>query len=280
MAEERTLVSFDWALKSILRRKDNFDILEGFLTDLLGYGVTIDELLESESNKDGESDKFNRVDLKARDDKGKEIIIEVQYNSEIDYLRRVYFGAAKSLVDDMKEGYKYAKIKKIISVNILYWQLFVGTYAVHGAARFMDLVHDNVIRLPRDEDVFAEYYFIQPKFFGDEVKTALDEWVYMFKHSKVKGEIAATNIGKVQEKLDRLKMTEKERRIYEEYQMNMVRNENTMLSQRREGKAEGIAEGQAKAKIEMAVEMLADGEPLEKIMRYTKLTKDEIESLR
>jgi len=81
---ERTLVSFDWALKSILRQNDNFDILEGFLSDLLNDNITIDELLESESNKDSERDKSNRVDLKAKDGKGKEVIIEVQYNNEPD----------------------------------------------------------------------------------------------------------------------------------------------------------------------------------------------------
>ena len=271
MSEGRTLVSFDWALKSILRQKDNFDILEGFLTDLLGYSITIEDLLESESNKDSERDKFNRVDLKAKDDKGKEIIIEVQYNSEIDYLKRIYFGTSKSLVDSMRESYRYGQVKKIISVNIVYWQLFEGTYAVKGAMQFEDLVGTNCVCPPKDEDVFAEYYFIQPKWFDDDVKTALDEWVYMFKHSKVKGEVEATNIAKVQEKLDRLQMPERERRVYEEYRMNMAINENVMLSQREEGRMEMA--------IAMALEMLSDGESVEKIMKYTKLTKDEIDNL-
>ena len=29
---ERTFISFDWALKRLLRDKANFDVLEGFLT--------------------------------------------------------------------------------------------------------------------------------------------------------------------------------------------------------------------------------------------------------
>ncbi|MCL1794729.1 MAG: hypothetical protein FWG34_12780 [Oscillospiraceae bacterium] len=41
MKKDRTLVSFDWALKSILRQKENFDILEGFLSDLLNEKITI-----------------------------------------------------------------------------------------------------------------------------------------------------------------------------------------------------------------------------------------------
>ena len=37
----RTLVSFDWAMKSILRDKANFDVLEGFLTTLLNQEITV-----------------------------------------------------------------------------------------------------------------------------------------------------------------------------------------------------------------------------------------------
>lgn len=33
--EERKLISFDWAMKKLLRSKANFVILEGFLSELL-----------------------------------------------------------------------------------------------------------------------------------------------------------------------------------------------------------------------------------------------------
>ncbi|NLL37175.1 MAG: hypothetical protein GX256_06600, partial [Fretibacterium sp.] len=52
MAKERRLVTFDWAMKSILRNKANFDILEGFLTSLLEEDIKVESILESESNKD------------------------------------------------------------------------------------------------------------------------------------------------------------------------------------------------------------------------------------
>jgi len=44
----RKLISFDWAMKKILRQKANFGILEGFLTELLKFEVKIEEILESE----------------------------------------------------------------------------------------------------------------------------------------------------------------------------------------------------------------------------------------
>ena len=59
----KKLIRFDWAMKKILRHKANFDILEGFLSELLGEEVRIKQILDSEGNKEEEDDKFNRVDI-------------------------------------------------------------------------------------------------------------------------------------------------------------------------------------------------------------------------
>jgi predicted transposase YdaD len=55
---ERTLMSFDWAIKKVLRHKENFDVLEGFLSELLGFDVWIQKILESEGNQQSENDKW------------------------------------------------------------------------------------------------------------------------------------------------------------------------------------------------------------------------------
>jgi hypothetical protein len=53
----RKLISFDWAMKKLLRSKANFEILEGFLNELLKDNIKILEILESESNKEDRKDK-------------------------------------------------------------------------------------------------------------------------------------------------------------------------------------------------------------------------------
>ncbi len=45
------IVHLDWAIKTILRDKANFGILEGFLSALLEEDVEIIELLENETRK-------------------------------------------------------------------------------------------------------------------------------------------------------------------------------------------------------------------------------------
>ena len=62
----KKLVHFDWAIKKLLRQKANYEILEGFLSELLKFDVSIEAILESESNKETEYAKFNRVDILAR----------------------------------------------------------------------------------------------------------------------------------------------------------------------------------------------------------------------
>jgi hypothetical protein len=54
MTTRRRLISFDWALKRLLRSKANFGILEGFLSELLRDDIRIVEILESETNKEDE----------------------------------------------------------------------------------------------------------------------------------------------------------------------------------------------------------------------------------
>ena len=58
MNENNQFVRFDWAAKRMLRDKANFGVIEGLLTVLLGEKITIDQILESESNQNSQDDKF------------------------------------------------------------------------------------------------------------------------------------------------------------------------------------------------------------------------------
>ena len=81
-------IRFDWAIKRLLRQKANFGVLEGFLTVFLGEQIKIEEILESEGNQQDADDKFNRVDIKAKNTKGDIILIEIQNTRELYYLWR------------------------------------------------------------------------------------------------------------------------------------------------------------------------------------------------
>ena len=86
---------FDWAIKNLLRHKANFDILECFLSELLKTKVTIETLLESESNKNDKDDRSNRVDLLIQTESQGYVIVEVQAAMEWDYLSRILLSPFK-----------------------------------------------------------------------------------------------------------------------------------------------------------------------------------------
>src|SRR5208283_4804617 len=116
---QKPFVTFDWAIKKLLRSKANFGILEGFLSELLtsGKDLKIVRLLESESNKNDRNNKHNRVDILAELDSGELVLIEVQVNRESDFLQRILFGTSKVITEHIVQGDEYKKLKKVYSVN-------------------------------------------------------------------------------------------------------------------------------------------------------------------
>ena len=73
----RSMVSFDWAMKRLLRNKANFEVLEGFLSELLRRKIKIKSIGESESNKTIEKNKLNRVDILVESDDEELLVIEI-----------------------------------------------------------------------------------------------------------------------------------------------------------------------------------------------------------
>ncbi len=129
----KKLIRFDWAMKKMLRHKANFDILEGFLSELLEEEIKIKQILDNESNKETEDDKYNRVDILVENSKGELVIIEVQNSKEYDYFHRMLYGAAKAITEHIKEGQPYAEVRKVISITIAYFDLGQGKdYVYHG----------------------------------------------------------------------------------------------------------------------------------------------------
>jgi hypothetical protein len=283
MSEKRTLVSFDWAIKNILRDKANHDVLEGFLSTLLEKDIKVLSVLESEANQQDESDKFNRVDLAVEDEHGQLFIIEVQNSRERHYLQRLLYGTSKLVVDHINLGDSFQKVKKVISISILYFLFGEGKndYLYRGSTEFYGMNTKETLRLLQPEkrqavlgrdiaagSIFPEYYLIEVERFHDIITTGIDEWVYLFKNSEVLPDFSSKNIQAAAEKLDLLKMSEKERRAYERYMIDRASEQDMIETARIEGNLAG--------KLEIAVTMLRKGKSCEEIAELTGLSPEQI----
>ncbi|MBF0376363.1 MAG: Rpn family recombination-promoting nuclease/putative transposase [Desulfamplus sp.] len=291
---KRRLISFDWALKKLLRNKANFEILEGFLSELLKESIYIIEILESESNKEEKIDKFNRVDLKVKNQNGELLIIEVQYEREFDYLQRILYGTSKAIVEHLDESFPYSKVVKIISINILYFDLGLGDdYIYHGFTHFRGLHKQDVLQLSKEQQelynkqeihqIFPEYYLIKVNNFDDIARDTLDEWIYFLKNEEIKDTFNAQGLKKAKQELDILKLPEQERLAYSRYQDDLHYQASMVESSYTIGIIKGIKKGIEQGEKQKAIEIaknLINVLDVKTISEKTGLTEEEIVKLR
>lgn len=270
MNEENKYIRFDWAMKHMLRDKANFSVLEGLLTVLIGEKITIEEILESESNQDSDSEKFNRVDIKAKNSEGHIIIVEVQLTRQLHYLKRILYGTSRAVTEHISLGDKYDQIKKVYSVSILYCDLGQGDdYIYHGKTTFkgMHTGTDLLIRsrekgkfipvLP--ESVFPEYFIIRVNEFDKIPESPLDEWMDYLKTGRIKEDTGTPGLQEARHKLEVLRMSAKERSAYYSHLDNIMVQNDVLDNAKEEGHAEGHAEGLAEGLAEGHAEGLAEG---------------------
>lgn len=275
----KKLIRFDWAMKKLLRHKANFGILEGFLSELLRFDVTIESILESEGNKQDEYDKYNRVDILVKSQSNELMLVEVQNDSEIDYFHRMLYGVSKLVTEYIKEGEPYGTIKKIYSINIVYFGLGQGKdYVYEYKGEFVGL-HKNDILLPtisqkqdfkveKVSDIFPKYFVLKVNSFNDIAKDTFDEWIYFLKNSEVKDTFVAKGLDKAKEKLRYENLSEEDKKMYDRFQENR-RIENSVSYTAKQER-----------NIEIAKTAILEGFDNIIISKLTGLTVEQIEQVR
>ena len=292
------VIRFDWAMKRLLRNKANFSVLEGFLTTLLGEKIVIQKLLESESNQKDEFDKYNRVDILAEDSKGELFLIEIQNNSEYAYFQRMLFGTSKLVTEYIERGDNYAKVRKVYSINIVYFSLGHGKdYVYHGKTEFRGIHTNDLLELTPFQrqtfkadtvsQLYPEYYILKVNGFNQVAKSPLEEWIYYLNTGDIPSNATAPGLDEARKKLKLAMMTHDELKAYYRHLDNIVILRNNIITEREEGRfeghekglAEGLAEGAKNKAIEVARFLKASGAAIALIMGATGLTKEEIDSI-
>lgn len=284
---KENLIRFDWAMKRLLRDKSNYVVLEGFLSTLLGEDLHINRFLESESNQEDADDKFNRADMLVEDSHGKLLIIEVQNNRELDYFHRMLYGVSKTISEYINLGDDYDKVRKVYSINIVYFDLGQGKdYVYHGKTVFRGL-HDanDILKLSVRQrevfvgreagDIFPEYYVLRVNDFDKVAKTPLDEWVQFLKTGEIDRTATAKGLPEARERLRVDSLSAPEKQAYyrdmeaQRYQRSVIKT----------GWYEGIAKGRQEERQSNARNLKQLGVSPEIIAKATGLSLEEIADL-
>jgi predicted transposase/invertase (TIGR01784 family) len=287
--KKQTHVRFDWAIKKILRSKANFGILEGFLSELLGKDIKILELIESESNRETQNDKSNRVDINVKDSNGELFIVEIQNTRELDYFYRILYNTSKAIAENIYKGMAYKETKKIITVSVVYFDLGQGLdYIYHGLTKFRGIHRNDELQLSdvqrklfnrtSVESLFPDHYIIKVNDFDDIARDSLDEWVYFLKNSEIKDEFKAKGLAEAREKLKEINMSPSERAAYNRYMDDLsleaslaetIKFEEQYAMEK--GMEKGIEIGAKNKTLELARKMKENGDALDYICKITGL---------
>ena len=283
-------IRFDWAMKRLLRNKANFAVLEGFLTTLLRDRIKIQKLLESESNQEEEFDKYNRVDLLAEDSKGTLLLIEIQNNNEYAYFQRMLFGTSKLVTEYINRGEGYDKVRKVYSINIVYFSLGHGKDIVyHGKTEFRGIHQNDILELSPFQrqtfkvdtvsQLYPEYYILKVNDFNQVAQTPLEEWIYYLNTGEIPDQAQAPGLNAARERLKLDRMSKEELKAYYRHLDNIVILRDNINTERAEGRAEGLEAGRQEERRQNAIRMKAKGFPTQDIADITGLSPEEIDRL-
>ena len=308
---ERISPRVDLAFKKIFGVEENKDLLISLINSIVGAEDQVMEvtLLNPYNAKSFKTDKLSILDIKAKGTDGKRFNIEIQISDEADYDKRALYYWAKLYTDQLKEASDYSTLSKAIGIHILnftsitetdkYHNIFHITEKDSGITYFKDLELHTIELRKFSSNSKEELSDIVAK-----VKNSLDIWVAfltrndLLNKDNLPEELNNSTLQKALNVLEVMNFSDEEREAYEDHLKWLRIEANTLKKAEEKGRVEGRAEGRAEGieigveqekvkseskikeeRITVAKEMLADDEPIEKIIKYTKLTEEEIKKL-
>jgi predicted transposase/invertase (TIGR01784 family) len=277
-----TLVSlFDFALtkqKRLLPEKIKYEILEGFLSELLSKNISVRNILDIEGSERYKM-CYTGVDILAEDESGEILLIELQFVQEMAFGERIFHGINTTVADRLTQRAEYSEVSKTCSVNIVYFDLGQGDdYVYHGKTRFTGIHENDELRLSDTQrgvfvketvaDSDPEYYILKINSFDDVVKDALDEWIYFLKNDDFNKGFTAKGMDRAREEFLYDNLTPEEQKEYNYIWRIRRDNLNYLASAQLEGRIEGIKKGREEGRIErekLAEELEKEREEREKL---------------
>ena len=192
---------------------------------------------------------------------------------------------ARLTTDSLKVGEDYDKVKNVIVINLLNFEIYQRN-SYHNVAhmKFEKTKENENVNMgyQKEEEIAVddlEMHFIEiPKFVkkNPEANTKLEQWLWLLAGREEKIKMGENKeIEKAMKIIEEMSLDEKEWERYRSRQMAIMDYNVGM----RESREEGREEGERKKQIEIAKRLLSKNLPIDEIVEITELTKEEIEKL-
>jgi predicted transposase/invertase (TIGR01784 family) len=277
----------DFGFKNFFGTEPNKNLLIDFLNQILPDENQIEDLSYASTDKLGktEVDRKAIFDLYCKGVNGESFIVEMQKAKQNYFKDRSVFYATFPIQEQAKKGDWDYKLKPVYSIGIL-------DFIFDDHKTDSTLHHIVEFKNQRGEvfyDKLKLIYLELPKFKKTEaeLENHYEKWLFVLRHlSELQNrpeKLQEKVFNQLFEAAEIAKFTPTEREAYEESLKHYRDIKNVVDTSREEGRVEGIEVGIEKGKvqerIDLAKEMKANGEPIKRIMQYSKLTKAEIDKL-
>ena len=265
----------DFGFKKLFGTEPNKMLIIDFLNQILPERHKIKDLNYSRNEQVGQNDLDRKAifDLYCIGKSGERFIVEVQKAKQNYFKDRSIYYSSFPIQEQAKKGDWDYKLDPVYTVGILDF-IFDDNKSNDKIIHFVELKN-------QDCEVFYDklkfIYIELPKFkkTEEELETHFDKWLYVFRHLSQLQDRPQQLQDKVFERLfesaEIAKFSQKDRFAYEESLKYYRDIKNVVDTSKEEGKEE--------RNIEIAREMKKENESIEKIIKYTNLTKEEIEKL-
>lgn len=269
----------DYTFKRILGHVGNEKITQGLLNAILNLNIKKIDLDKSTiTEQDIFDDKIGILDVKATLNDNVICNIEMQMVNQSNIDKRMLFYWSKIYTSSIQKDQNYNALKRTIALIANFqiknlrntskghttWQLREKDFP---EIILTDTCEIHIIELPKLMELIKNENLI------NQEKTLLEWTKFLLTPEEL--EVNALNndeaIKKAKEELEEIQKDEHERYLAQ-LRMKHILDSNSIHE-------DGFEEGMEAKQIEIATEMLKNGENIDKIMKYTKLTKEEIENL-
>ena len=277
----------DFAFKKIFGSTQSKGILLEFLNAILynGEPTIVDlDILDPYQAPQVQGMKDTYVDVKAKLDNEKTVLIEMQVLYPLDFNKRVLYNAAKAYSLQLQRGQGYTRLRPVIALTVIDFILFPERSKVISRYQLRE-EEDGLLYGDDIELIFIEL----PKFKKslEELESLADRWIFFLQQTAdledvpgVLGESVA--LGQAFQIAEAGNLSPQEFELLEGRELVLEDNRNIMLKAaldgREEGLQQGLQQGVEQSKREIARSLL-DLLPPEVISERTGLSLAEIAAL-
>jgi predicted transposase/invertase (TIGR01784 family) len=282
----------DFAFKKIFGNEQAKEVLISFLNAVLALegnrAIAEVTILNPYQAPRFSTLKHSYLDVKCRDHRGVEFVVEMQVSYTEGFEKRIQYNACKAYVGQIPSGTDYPKLNQVVAITIVDFIMFRDFEHYLSCHEFHETISNNCYL----DDI--RHYFIElPKFKknAEEIETSIEKWCFFLKN--------AGSLDAIPEKLDhepfrkafaianRANMTKEEWEAYDATAVKMQDERGVAIAARKEGEQIGeqrgiqIGEqqGRAQERKQIALALQKKGLTKEEIAEMLNLSIADIEKL-